>query len=247
MDEILFLPARPSTENELVKSIEKNYKFIFGEDSFYFNFKRKISSTAGVISIPDAYFIFFDPDAKWGILEVELATHPLYDHIIPQITKFNRGISDSVSRRKIVENFYEFIKKDPFLELQFKEKIGSGEIYKFITDLLSSEPIIIISIDERTPELEEVIKDMKGEVRILEFKTFKREGLTENINAYLFDPITKSQIKQQEGRRSKSSGVGGTSTKGLTPGMKLTKTYKGKNFIAEVLEDQKIKIDNRTF
>ena len=62
----------------------------------------------GVVSIPDGYAIFFTSPkkARWAIIEVELASHPVYEHVIPQLSKFNRGIEDSSTRKKLVEVLY---------------------------------------------------------------------------------------------------------------------------------------------
>ena len=35
--------------------------------------------------------------------------------------------------------FYDEIKINPILEARVKEKIGSGEVYKFISDLISDK------------------------------------------------------------------------------------------------------------
>jgi len=44
-----------------------------------------IELKAGVVSISDCYAIFFtSPEkARWAIIEVELASHPVYEHVIP--------------------------------------------------------------------------------------------------------------------------------------------------------------------
>jgi len=184
-------------EAVLEEAIKSNFQHIFGPDSFYLDIKRLIKSKAGIASIPDGYVILFEPKARWCILEVELASHSIYDHIVPQLTKFNRGIENSSSRKKIVELFYSIINEDEVLKAKLKQQIKTGEIYKFISDLISENPLIVVAIDQRTDELEEAIRDIRGDVRVLEFLTFQREGITDQINAYVFEPIikTKSKIK----------------------------------------------------
>lgn len=247
IDGVRYIMVTPSDENALEKIIEKNYKYIFGEESYYFSLKRKITSASGIGSMPDAYLILFDPNPRWCILEVELASHPLYDHIIPQLTKFNRSIENSSGRKKIIDMLYEAIKDDLVLEARLKEKIGSGEIYKFISELVSSTPTIIIAIDERTNELEEALKDIRGDVKVLEFKAFRREGVSEDVNAYLFTPVVHFKTKEVEHEKIiETTTLSGT--KGALPkGMKLQKMYKGREFIAEIIEDQKIKFEGKTY
>jgi hypothetical protein len=180
----------PEKESYLEKHIEENYEAIFGKDSIYFP-KKKIKSKAGIGTIPDAFLITFGPQLKWSIVEVELSSHPVYNHVFPQLTKFRRAIEDASTRRHLTEFFYDFIKSDIILEAKFKQQIGSGEIYKAISDMVAEKPRIIIAIDEKTEELEEALIDFGGEVEVVEFQVFRREGISEEVNAYLFEPAFK--------------------------------------------------------
>jgi hypothetical protein len=249
VDGVKYIYKTPDSEEKLENIIEENYKFIFGENSFYFNFKKKIRSKSGIGSIPDAYIIIFSEQPKWCILEVELSSHPLYDHIIPQITKFNRGIEDIPSRKLLIDMFYEEIKEDPILEANIKKKIGSGEIFKFVSDLISVEPMIVIAIDERTGELEEAIRDIRGDVKILEFKIFRREGISEKINAYLFNPVInfnnreKSFVHKPEVIIPKDLNKKNV----LLEGLKIYKEYKNIMLEAEIIENNKIKFNEKIY
>ncbi|MBN1181817.1 MAG: hypothetical protein JXB49_05980, partial [Bacteroidales bacterium] len=189
IDGVKYLLKNPNSEDDLEKIVEKNSKHIFGEDSFYFNFKRKVRSRSGIGSVPDGYLITFNNTPEWYILEIELASHPLYDHIIPQLTKFNRAIEEISTKKTLIDMFYNEIKADLVLESTIKNKIGSGEIFKFISDLISVKPKIIIVINERTSELDEVTRDLRGDIKILEFKIFRRECISEEIDAYLFNSV----------------------------------------------------------
>ncbi|MBA7492002.1 hypothetical protein ES702_02551 [subsurface metagenome] len=237
IDGVKYILRTPDSEDMLERIIEKNYRYIFGKNSFYFNCKRKIKSRSAIGSIPDAYLLIFDPQPKWCILEVELASHPLYEHIIPQLTKFNRGIENISSRKLIIDMFYEEIKADPILEAKIKKRIESSEIYKFISELISTQPMIIIAIDERTGELEEAIRDIRENVKILEFKSFRREGISEEIEAYLFNPPV--HLKRKE--------ISPDKTITLQEGLKLHKEYNGKMYTAEVVKGEKIKVGGKTY
>ena len=200
IDGVRYRLVIPGNEDVLEKTIKSNYQHIFGPYSFYLDVKKLIKSKAGIASIPDGYVILFEPKPRWCILEVELASHSIYDHIVPQLTKFNRGIENSSSRKKLVEMFYSIINEDEVLKAKLKQQIQTGEIYKFISDLISENPLIVVAIDQRTEELEEALMDIRGDVRVLEFQTFQREGITEQINAYVFEPLikTKRKIKPAE-------------------------------------------------
>src|SRR5664280_1194820 len=79
------------TENEFEKIALGQFKSIFGENAILFD-KQKIKTETGIGTIPDAFVIC--PDIKkWFIIEVELAIHDVYRHIIPQITKFKNALT----------------------------------------------------------------------------------------------------------------------------------------------------------
>jgi predicted transport protein len=109
------------------------------------------------------------------------------------LTKFNRGIENSTSRKKLVEILYAAINENEVLKAKLKQKIKTGEVYKFISDLISENPLIVVAIDQQTNELEEALRDIRGDVRVLEFQIFQREGITDQINAYVFEPVFMEQ------------------------------------------------------
>lgn len=249
IDGVKYILKNPDNEDDLEKIIEKNYKYIFGEESFYFNFKKKLKSKSGIGSIPDGYLIVFNSTPEWYILEVELASHPLYDHIIPQLTKFNRGIEGVSTKKSLIDMFYDEIKTNPILEARVKEKIGSGEVYKFISDLISDKPSIIIVINERTSELEEAIRDIRGDVKILEFRIFRREGISEEIDAYLFNPVIdfKNIEKSFEPKPDLPISKRSNNKSILPVGLKIYKEYKNIRLEAEIIENNKIKFNGKIY
>jgi hypothetical protein len=196
IDGVRYELTTPKNEVVLEKAIHSNCEHIFGPDSFYFDIKSKLKSRAGVVSIPDGYVIYFTSPrkARWAIIEVELASHPVYEHVVPQLSKFNRGIEDGSTKRKLVEVLYSIFDEDEVLKARLKQRIKSGEVYKFISDLISEKPLIVVAIDQRTEQLDEGLHDIRGDVRVVEFKTFRREGVSESVNAYLFEPIQDKTI-----------------------------------------------------
>lgn len=193
IDGVTYRLVTPKDEAAIEKSIQGNSHHIFGENSFYFDVKKVIRSKSGIASIPDGYAILFEPKPRWCIIEVELASHPLYDHVIPQLSKFNRGIADTQTRKKLADVLYEAFNNDDVLKAQLKQQLKTGEIYKFISDLVSEDPLIVVAIDQVTQELHEALSDIRGDVRVLEFRTFRREGISDEVNAYVFEPIVETK------------------------------------------------------
>lgn len=228
IDGIRYQLTTPKSEAVLENAIKSNCEHIFGPDSFYFDIKKKIRTKARVASIPDGYVIFFMPKPRWAIVEVELASHPVYDHVIPQLSKFNKGIEDNSTRKNLVEILYGIFDDNEVLKARLKQKIKTGEIYKFISDLVSEQPLIIVAIDQRTEELDEAIDDIKGEVKVVEFKTFRREGLSDDVNAYMFEPLSVNSIIKQETRPDKTKIIGSVEYSEFWEPIRKEGLFKGK-------------------
>jgi hypothetical protein len=189
IDAVRYRLVTPETEASLEEAVKSNCEHMFGPNSFYFDIKKVIRSRAGVASIPDGYVIYFAPKAKWAIVEVELASHPIYDHLIPQLSKFNTGVEHSSTRKQLAQIFHDMFNQDKVLKARLKHRIKTGEVYKFISDLVSERPTIVVVIDKKTDELVEALSDIRGDIRVIEFRTFRREGVSGHVNAFAFEPI----------------------------------------------------------
>jgi len=177
-------------EGEFHPMIKDHSKEIFGKDSIYFDVKHKLRSSAKIGSIPDAYVICLSKPHTWYIVENELATHRVYDHIVPQISKFISGIENFRSQREVRDVLYQMITRDRILKARVEKKIHPEEIHHFLTSILSNPPKIAIIIDEITGEVKEASKHLRklGDTKVVEFKTFVREG-AESVRAHLFEPL----------------------------------------------------------
>ncbi len=184
-------------ENEFHPMIREHSKEIFGEDSIYFDVKHKLISKSGIGSIPDAYVIKLSKPYEWYIIENELATHPIYDHIVKQLTKFMKGLRNPKSRQNILEALDETIRGDKVLKARIEKMVGSQETYRFMSKLLSRFPKIVVVIDELNKEVKEACQNFKHDVQFVEFKTFVREN-AENVRAHLFEPIYTVVTKESK-------------------------------------------------
>lgn len=187
-DGVRYIDYEYASENELEKMVIEHYKEIFGKDALFFD-KQMMKTKTGIKAKTDGFII--SPDEKrWYILEVELSNHPLYEHIVPQITKFNQAYKSYETRKKITKAFNEDIKSSVEKEMVIQSK-GIKEIHEFLTELVDSKPIIAILINVKTEELEEVCETLPFETRIIEFKTFVRENVGLEVHIHLFETLTK--------------------------------------------------------
>lgn len=156
--------------------VKEHSKVIFGEDSIYFDFKHKLRSKSGIASIPDAYVITLSKPCKWYIVENELASHPVYSHIFPQISKFISGIDNLESQRDIINVLDKEIMRDKVLKAIVETKIHPEETHRFLSSLVSKPPRIAIIIDQETEEVKEAIRALKklGACRSCRIQDFRK-------------------------------------------------------------------------
>jgi predicted transport protein len=195
-------------EKEFHPMVKEHSEEIFGEDSIYFDIKHKLTSKSGIAAIPDAYVITLSKPYEWYIVENELASHPVYSHIVPQVSKFVDSIEELETQRDIRDILNNEIEQDTVLKAYIEKKTGRDP-YRFLSELLSSSPKIALIIDEVTPEVDQASKSLKklANTEIIEFKTFVREDAP-NVHAHLFEPLyviekaTEKGGEEVEGKRS---------------------------------------------
>ncbi len=191
---------------EFQPMVKEHVQDIFGNKSKYIE-ARRLKSKAGIGSIPDGFVIICGDSPQWHIVEVELSAHQLYDHIVNQVGRFVNGIKNPVTQKNIVDTIYQEITGSKMSKVEVEEAIGSGEIHKFLTDLISLPPILAIVIEKKTPELGEAINLLKySPIKIIEFRTFRRVG-AEAVHAHLFEPLYEGKKEEERYRRR---GVGKT-------------------------------------
>jgi predicted transport protein len=205
VDGVKYKPWTPKDEEkDFHPMVRSCFKEIFGEDSLYFDTKRVLKSLSGIGSIPDAYVINLSR-AELYVVEIELASHPVYDHIVKQLTKFINGIENLDTRNQIIDMLYDEIDSDIVLRAIVQKAIGSTDIYRFVSKLLSKPPRIVIVVDKKTPEIEEACRVLKYQTDIIQFQTFVREDAP-NVKAHLFEPlygVERVEVKEKEERERK--------------------------------------------
>lgn len=180
-DGVRYLLYTPKSEDEFERSIKHHARDIFGEDSLYFDIKKKIRSITGEGSIPDGYLVNFS-QRQLHLIEIELSTHPEYDHIAKQVAKFLSALNNYQTRQKIASLLKDEIEADIVKTKWVRDSIGTKELYQFLlVDILEEVAKqnyqVIILIDQKTPELEEACKVLSPRPKIIEFKTYSRENV----------------------------------------------------------------------
>jgi hypothetical protein len=182
-------------EKEFHPLVKKNYKHIFGEDAIYFDLKQKLSSKSGLAGIPDAYVISLTKPKGWYVVENELSSHDVYRHIVGQVTEFMDLIDELENQRELVQIFCNEIEGDKELEGFVKKRVNT-EVFRFLTELLSTQPKIALIVDKITPELNKALNRLNkiANTEVVELQTYARED-AENVQAYLFEPLHVPEIE----------------------------------------------------
>jgi hypothetical protein len=189
----------PKEEKKLEEMIIEHSKDIFGNDSIYFDKRHKLKSVSGVVSIPDGYALSLSKPFRWYIVEGELSSHPLHDHITSQLNKFYTGIKNLSTQRELIDALYDEIDGDKVLRAYVETMIGSREIKGYLLDLISKQPGIVVIIEEMGEKVREACDGLKTAPIIREFKTFVREDAP-NVHAHLFEPLDEQGIVEKPKR-----------------------------------------------
>ena len=248
-DGVKYLPYKYEKEEELEEMVFEHYKDIFGENTVLL-LKQKIQTSAGIGTIPDA-FILSIHEKKWYIIEVELSGHPLYQHIVTQMTKFYNAIRNVTSRKELIKAFYNEVKNDPWKYALFQSN-NINEIYKFISEVIDLMPDIVIVIDNESDELKDICNVLPFHSKIIVFRTFYRERVGIGDHIHSFEKIISGKLTPPNRVIKKLPQPVGSSVKivdlikegYVNVGDKIYRTYKGKRYEGEILVDGKIKLEN---
>jgi len=189
VDGVRYEEWSPTNEDEFEQVVTEHAKDIFGEQSIYLDIKHKLKSRAGIGSIPDGYALILTDEPCWYIVEVELSSHDVYEHIVPQMSRFTTGIKNPAAQKEIVDSLHEEISKNEDLRTKIKSRIGLVEIHEFLSNLIFQPPKLAIVIDEETEELREAVEGLKLKAEVVEFITFVTKDITVSKRVYLFEPL----------------------------------------------------------
>ena len=175
-------------EEEFHPMIKEHSKEIFGKNSLYLPIEEFLISEAGRGAMPDGFAIVFSDKPKMYIVEVELSSHDLDKHIIEQINRFFRAIKNPENRKRLADDLERKIRSHPLDEAFVRQEIGTKELYKFLSDLVSQLPEVVIIIEEKNDKLIEAFANFIMVPIIKEFKTYVRENAPA-VHAHLFEPV----------------------------------------------------------
>lgn len=160
-----FISANFANEREIEKVVEANAEYIFGPDSIYLP-KMLIKSPDGIGTIPDGFAIDL-ASRQWYIVEAELSSHSVWNHIAPQVAKQIIAASQPATRAVLIELVVNLIKTDDELAEKIDElKIEAIDIRQVLTEIFEKKPIVGLPIDAVSLDLKEWAQTLKVEVKL---------------------------------------------------------------------------------
>ena len=167
-------------EKEFERDIVSNSTKIFGDKTFYIDLKKLLSDKyKNNRTIPDGYLFdyTFATMPRLYLVENELSTHPVREHIADQLIKFAYSYKNDlmIIKKIVMENL-----SDNKIDADEIAKIaGFRNVDDMFNTILDREKLgVIIVIDEITEELNELKTLFNFDIELLEFKKFKNENQT---------------------------------------------------------------------
>lgn len=183
-------------EAELERFLLTLSKRIFGENTVYFDVKKKVESKAKSARITDGMLLDLNnpKNPRFWIVEAELAEHPV-EHVQNQILGFFRALRDEETIAVIRRVLDTEIEADR-AKARIIKGSGGSQIYKFIDQTLHNEVGVIVVIDTYTPKLAETLEDIcrDREFAVIELKSYERgKRFLHSFNPFL--PSQPSAIR----------------------------------------------------
>jgi HEPN domain-containing protein len=182
-------------EDNLERMVVEHSDDIFGQDSIYLDKKYKLKTITGIGSIPDGFAIIFSKQPEWHIVEVELSSHDIYEHVVKQVTKFIDGIKNLNSIDNLVESVWNAIESNYLLKHRLEKASGTSNPHWFLSNIIKkSIPSITLIIEKEQQGLKGTLSNFTHlPHKIVEFQTFRRAG-AESVHAHLFQPLYETTI-----------------------------------------------------
>ena len=160
-----FIQTPFNSEEELESIVADNAESIFGPSSIYLS-KSLLRTKDGFGTIPDGFVIDL-ASRQWYIVEAELARHNVWSHIAPQVAKQIIAAGQPESRRQLVDDVVDLMKRDAQIAERFEdERIQTVDIRKVLDEIMESTPVVALPIDAISDDLREWAQTVRSDVKL---------------------------------------------------------------------------------
>ncbi len=173
-------------ENTFEKDVIAHDREIFGENMIYIDIKKRLKPNKRQDgTIPDGYLLDLSQPRLY-LVENELRSHGIKEHIAPQLTNFFLNYKDSLD--KIKETVIEYLNMIHYDVDTFCQNNKFRNIDDLLTSIMINNKLgVYIIIDDADYRLQDLKNCFAFDIEILEFKKYindKHEAI------YLFDKVS---------------------------------------------------------
>jgi hypothetical protein len=148
-----------NSEDELKKMVVENADYFFGPSSFCLA-KDLLSDKDGFEEITDGFAVDI-ANRQWFLVNVALAKHNVWSHIVPQVVKQLVTAEKPATKKLIIELIIQQLKKDNNIMKKFNDegygKEGEGvfldEVRGVLGEIFGKSPVIEMPMDSVSNDL----------------------------------------------------------------------------------------------
>ncbi len=182
-----FVKSPFTTEDELKKMVMENSDYFFGPSSFCIS-RELIPNKDGFKVFTDGFAVDV-ASRQWFIVNVTLATHNIWSHIVPQVVKQLVIAGRSTTKQLLIDLIMQQLRKDDNIMKAFNEagcgKEGEGvfedEIRNVLGEIFSKSPSIGMPIDSISNDVWDWVETLKTNVKLSIVKQYIEIGNPDNI------------------------------------------------------------------
>src|SRR6266700_1200285 len=174
----LYRPFSFQNEAQFESKVIELADQIFGPSSIYIDVKKRIRG-GDIVSIPDGYVVDMAQASapRLFVVENEIVSHDPLKHIGIQMLKFVTGFQEA--QVAIRQFLMDEVSKDPSQLVRLEEgsrSSGSRNIDAYLDRAVFAEFSGLVVVDERRPELNQVLEKINANISVLELKTFRSDN-----------------------------------------------------------------------
>jgi len=182
-----FVKSQFTSEDELKKMVVENADYFFGQSSFFLA-KELISDKDGFEKITDGLAVDI-ANRKWFLVNVALAKHNVWSHIVPQAVKQLVSAEQSTTKQLIIELIMQLLREDNNIMKKFngagygndKEGVFENEARGVLEEIFGKSPVIEIPIDSISNDLWSWTETLKANVKLSIVKKYVESGNPKKI------------------------------------------------------------------
>lgn len=197
-----YLEYNYKKESEFEQDVIKNSKELFGKNTYYIDVKKLLKSKKNSGTIPDGYLLdcTYEKEPKLYVVENELKSHSIKEHIAPQLTQFYFNYRGNF--QKIKGLVIKCLEKEEINIDNIAINAGYRNADDMLTHLIYNEEIkVIIPIDEVTEELNSLKKMFRFNIEIKQFKKYISD---DNEELFVFEAFHQ-EIEKADSEKSESN------------------------------------------